>query len=109
MHVIVLKRSVWEAHPWIAMNLLQAFEKAKISSLERLGDITASSVPLPWIAEHANLSKSILGEDFWPYGIEPNRATLTAFLQYAHEQGVSHRLLTPEELFIPSTLSAVRV
>ena len=109
MHVVAIKRSVWEAHPWIAMNLLQAFEKAKSLSLQRLSDITASSVPLPWISEHANLSKSILGEDFWPYGIEPNRATLTAFLQYAYEQGVCHRLLTPEELFIPSTLSAVRV
>jgi 4,5-dihydroxyphthalate decarboxylase len=109
MHVVVLKRSVWESHPWIAMNLMQAFEKAKTSSLQRLSDITASAIPLPWIVDRTNLSKSILGDDFWPYGIEPNRATLEAFLQYAHEQGVCHRLLAPEDLFVPSTLSPVRV
>lgn len=109
MHVIAIKRSVIEQHPWVAMNLLQAFEKSKRRSLERVCDVTASSVPLPWLSQMADLSKSVLGQDIWPYGVEANRTTLRAFLDYAHEQGVCHRRLEIEEIFAPSTLSQVRV
>ena len=42
-----------------------------------------------------------MGEDFWPYGIEPNRKTLEAFCQFTHEQGVCARLLSVEEMFAP--------
>ncbi len=51
----------------------------------------------------------MFGADFWPYGIEPNRPTLEAFLAYAHEQGVCHRHLAPEELFPPTVQSAFKV
>lgn len=109
MHVLALRREVVLAHPWIAMNLLQAFEEAKRRSLERISDITASPVPLPWVANHAELSREILGDDFWPYGIEANRATLQAFLGFAWEQGVMQRPMTPEELFLETTLAPVRI
>jgi 4,5-dihydroxyphthalate decarboxylase len=55
------------------------------------------------------LAAPLFGNEYWPYGIEPNRATLTAFLSYAHEQGVCHRLLTPEELFPPEVASSFKV
>ena len=45
-----------------------------------------------------------MGDDPWPYGLEPNRKTLAAFLRYHHEQGLSRRLFTPEELFASETL-----
>ena len=51
----------------------------------------------------------MLGEDYWPYGIEPNRATLEAFAQYAFEQGVCHRKLAPEDLFPVEVQSSYRV
>jgi 4,5-dihydroxyphthalate decarboxylase len=54
-------------------------------------------------------AKSILGEDYFPYGVEANRPTLEAFLRWAHEQGVCHRRLTPEELFPPQTQVDVKV
>ena len=109
MHVIALKSGLVVKYPWIAMNLMQAFDEAKNMSLARIKDLTASSVPLPWVTNMASLSESILGGDIWPYGIEGNRPTLKAFLQYAYEQGVCHRQLEIEELFVPSTLSKVKV
>lgn len=109
MHVVALRREVVEAHPWIAMNLLQAFTEAKRRSLERISDVTASPVPLPWVSGYAETSREMLGVDFWPYGIEGNRATLDAFLQFAAEQGVTQRRLNVEEIFVASTLSSVRV
>jgi 4,5-dihydroxyphthalate decarboxylase len=99
MHCIAVRSSVLEAHPWVAMNLLTAFEEAKRRSLQRTFEATASRFPIPWHFEHAREHAALFGGEYWPYGIEPNRRTLEAFLRYAHEQGVCHRLLAPEELF----------
>ena len=109
MHVIAMRREVYEANPWVATTLSKAFEQAKARSLERLSDITASHAPLPWLDEYIARIRELFGGDPWPYGIEGNRATLEAFLQYAFEQGVCHRKLAPEELFPREVQSAVRV
>jgi 4,5-dihydroxyphthalate decarboxylase len=109
MHVIVLRRDVYERDRWIAMNLLKAFGEAKRHSMERLVEIGLSHVPMPWLAEHARRWRDIAGEDFWPYGIEPNRRTLEPFLQYAFEQGIAQRLLKPEELFAPETRESFKI
>jgi 4,5-dihydroxyphthalate decarboxylase len=50
-----------------------------------------------------------MGDDFWPYGFEPNRKTLETFLRYHHEQGLSKALLKPEELFAPETLESFKI
>ena len=109
MHVIAMRREVYEANPWVATALFKAFEEAKARSLRRLADITASHAPLPWLDDYIARMRGLFGEDLWPYGIEPNRATLEAFLQYAFEQGVCHRKLTPEDLFAREVQSAVKV
>lgn len=109
MHVVAIKRSTYERHPWIAMNLMQGFEAAKQRSLVRASDITASSYPLPWVSDHAAAAQDVLGKDFWPYGISANQATLDAFCQYAHEQGVTHRRIGAEDIFVPETLQSFKV
>lgn len=109
MHVIVIKSEVLERHPWLAMNLYKAFEEAKRRSVERLSDITASHAPLAWLAPYAERMKSLFGEDFWPYGLEKNRATLQAFIDFAFEQGVCHRRLALEELFPRQVLTSFKV
>ena len=89
MHVVVLRRDVYERDRWIAMNLLQGVRGSEARAAWRaLAEIGASQVPMAWIADHARQWQAIAGEDFWPYGIEPNRPTLEAFLQYGFEQGV---------------------
>jgi 4,5-dihydroxyphthalate decarboxylase len=109
MHVIVLRREAYERDRWIAMNLLKAFDEAKRESTQRLVEIGLSHVPMPWVAEHARRWRELAGEDFWPYGIEPNRPTLEAFVQYAHEQGVTARRLRLEELFAPETRESYKI
>jgi 4,5-dihydroxyphthalate decarboxylase len=103
MHVVVLRRESYERDRWIAMNLFKAFEATKRESMQRLVEIGLSHVPMPWLAEHARRWRQLAGEDFWPYGIEANRPTLEAFVQYAHEQGITARRLKVEELFAPET------
>lgn len=99
MHVVALRRELLDSYPWIAMNLFKAFEEAKRRSLARLADITASHAPLAWIGDYVARMRELFGADPFPYGVEPNRRTLEAFLWFAHEQGVCHRKLGPEELF----------
>ena len=109
MHVVALRRDVHDAHPWVARNLLTAFEEAKRRGLERALDANAPRYPVPWGPANAERAAELFGRDFWPYGIEPNRVTLDAFLGYAHEQGVCARRLAPEDLFVEQVREAFRI
>jgi len=109
MHVIALRKTVLERAPWAARNLFNAFVESKRRSLERLLDPAVSRYPLPWLANYAARIQSQFDGDPFPYGIEANRPTLELFLRYAHEQGIAHRQVKPEELFPPGIMVAVKV
>ncbi|HTW89159.1 MAG TPA: hypothetical protein VMD75_14245 [Candidatus Binataceae bacterium] len=109
MHLVAIKREVLRQNPWIAMNLYQAFEAAKRRSIHRMFEITASRVPIVWHFAAAEESRKFFPDEYWPYGIEPNRKTLEGFLQYAYEQGVAARLLQPEELFAREAQSFFKI
>jgi 4,5-dihydroxyphthalate decarboxylase len=107
--VIAIRREIYERDRWLAMNLFKAFDEARMRSLARAADLTASFFPLPWVADELRRARELLGGDPWPYGIEANRTTLDAFLRYAFEQGVCRRLLTAETLFPPEMQSTFRI
>jgi 4,5-dihydroxyphthalate decarboxylase len=109
MHTVAIRREVYDRNRWIAMNLFEAFEAAKRRSLARLREYNTARIPLPWLPARAKEIAAIFGEDFWPYGVAPNRRTLEAFLDFAYEQGVCQRRLKVEELFAPETATRYRV
>ena len=109
MHAIAVQRRVLDANPWVARSLLDAFTEAKNRSVQRALDSTVTMFPIPWGAEYAQRGAELMGNDYFPYGIEPNRKTLETFLKWAHEQGVCQRLLTVEELFPKQLYSTYRV
>ncbi len=109
MHVIAIRKDVYDENPWVAMNLLKAFDEAKARSAARIADVTASHAPLPWISDFAARMRSIAGADPFPYGIEANRRTLDAFLRYAHEQGLCARTLAPEDVFVPEVREGYKI
>ena len=109
MHVIALRGDVFRANRWIAMNLFKAFETAKNNSLDRAMQFTATRFPFAWCYESARRAAALFGADFFPYGIEPNRTTLEAFLDYAFEQGVCRRRLAVEELFAEEVQSSFKI
>ena len=109
MHVIAMRRALFERYPWVAMNLLKAFEAAKERSLERINDLTASRIPVPWSASVAGEGGKAFGADPFPYGLEANRKTLDAFCRFAHAQGVTAKKMTPHELFPKEVRASVRV
>lgn len=104
MHVIAIRREVYEANRWIAMNLFQAFREAQALCYEGLKETAALKSMLPWFNAHVEETFAMMGEDFWPYGVERNRKTLQTFLRYHHESGLSPRVLEVEEMFAPETL-----
>jgi hypothetical protein len=108
MHVVVVRRDVYDAHPWVAQSLYKAFALAKADASDRLYDSSALRVMLPWLTQHVEEARELLGDDYWSYGLQANHDVLTTFLRYHHQQGLSRRQLQPEELFAPeSTESAV--
>jgi 4,5-dihydroxyphthalate decarboxylase len=109
MHLMTIRRTVFEQYPWVAMNLFKAFEEAKRRSFERLRDFTLARAPLPWIAAIADDIAASCGPDPYPYGVEASRPTIEAFCRYAHEQGVTQRRMTPEDLFPPEVRATAKV
>jgi 4,5-dihydroxyphthalate decarboxylase len=99
MHVAVMRKSVLEGRPWIARNLYNAFDEARRRSLARLR--RPGYIALPGHGEAAQAASETFGGDYFPYGIEENRAALELFLRYAYEQGIARRLVKPEEIFPP--------
>lgn len=109
MHVIAMRGDVFRENRWIAMNLLKAFTEAKDRAMFRVMEMTATRVPYAWCYEGAQKARKLFGDDFFPYGIEPNRTTLEAFLQYGFEQGVCQRKVEVEELFPEEVQAEFRV
>jgi 4,5-dihydroxyphthalate decarboxylase len=109
MHVIAMRRVVFERYPWVAMNLFKAFDEARRRSLERIRDVTASRIPVPWAASIAGEWSRNFGDDPFPYGLEQNRRTLDAFCRFAHAQGVTAKKLAPDDLFPKEVRASVRV
>jgi 4,5-dihydroxyphthalate decarboxylase len=109
MHTVAIRREVYEAHPWIAMSLYKAFAEAQRICYQELYETAALRNMLPWMIAEIEMLKRDMGDDWWPYGFEPNRTTLETFLRYHHEQGLSKRLLDPRELFAPETLERFKI
>jgi 4,5-dihydroxyphthalate decarboxylase len=104
MHLVVLRRDVFEANRWLAVSLLQGFTEAKAAGQRRLRAVTGLAVGLPWLAAELAEVDELFGGDAFPYGVPANRHALEAATQYSLEQGLSPRRLEVEELFAPEVL-----
>jgi 4,5-dihydroxyphthalate decarboxylase len=101
MHTVVLRADVHRAHPWVARSVYRAFIEARDLAVGGLYDTDALRVALPWLIDHVEEARRVFGADFWAYGLEPNRAAFEAIGRYVHEQGLSPRVVSADELFAP--------
>ncbi|MFK4136316.1 ABC transporter substrate-binding protein [Pseudomonas luteola] len=109
MHVLGIRRTLAEQHPWLPGAVAKAFEKSKSVALKKLSDTSATKVTLPFIEDQLRAARQLLGDDFWSYGFQANRHVLSRFLQRHHAEGLSSRLLQPEELFHPASLESFKI
>jgi 4,5-dihydroxyphthalate decarboxylase len=104
MHAVAVRGDVVELHPELPVALFAAYSEAKSLNYAFMRDIGWAMNSLPWYAKELEETRALMGDNFWPYGIGPNRKALEALFQYSHEQGLCERQLTVKELFHPSTL-----
>jgi 4,5-dihydroxyphthalate decarboxylase len=109
MHTVVVRREIYEANRWVAQSLYKALVESQRRTYEDLNETAALKAMLPWLNSHVEEVRKEMGDDFWPYGLQKNRANLEVFLRYSYEQGLSRRLLTPEDLFAPETFESFKI
>jgi 4,5-dihydroxyphthalate decarboxylase len=101
MHLVAIRRELHEQHRWLATSLYTAFVESKRRALARLRYAGSLVAMLPWLQSDIEEIDDVFGGDAWPYGVEPNRPTLEALVQYMAEQHFIPRIIPIEELFVP--------
>lgn len=104
MHLVGLRRTLAERHPWLAVSVFKAFLAAKAHVEYRYPTMLN-----PWAPAEYERIRSLLGDDFWSYGAEPNRDLLETFIGYSREQGILSRAIAVDDLFAPSTLELSKI
>jgi 4,5-dihydroxyphthalate decarboxylase len=99
MHVLGIKQEIVDRHPWVPINMMQAFNRAKALAMKRMEN--PRIVPLAWYGAAWEEQQEFLGRDPWEYGLsDRNRRNIETLAQYAHEQGLTRRRLTADDLFV---------
>jgi 4,5-dihydroxyphthalate decarboxylase len=106
MHCIAIRRDVAAAHPALPRALFEAFNAAKTEALVDLTMGNVLRVSLPWIVAEAAAQTALMGGDPWPYGFARNRNEIAAMCRYSQADGMTARLVAPEELFAQTTHDA---
>jgi 4,5-dihydroxyphthalate decarboxylase len=104
MHTVVIKREIYDRDPWVALSLYKAFCRAKEYSYRLLLETGSPKASFAWLQPMIEEERELIGRDWYPYGIDQNRPTIEALLQYTQEHGLTDRRPSVEELFAPSTL-----
>ena len=104
MHAVAIRTDFIKANPWLPKAVFEMYSKAKQKAYVDLESTTSLKVTLPWVTQEFEDTRKLMGENYWPYGIEPNRKELELVMRYVYEQGLVKRRLNFEELFHPSTL-----
>jgi 4,5-dihydroxyphthalate decarboxylase len=100
MHTIVIKREVYDRDPWVAQSLFDAFSEAKRRAMENIYETNALSVVAPFIIHEIERTRALMGMDYWPFGIEPNRKAITTFYRHLREQKIIDREPVLGDLFL---------
>ena len=109
MHVVAIRRDVYEKNRWVAQALYKAFVEAQKLVYEQLMVSASLKTMLPWQIAAVEDTIATLGKEWWPYGIDRNRHVIETFTRYHYEQGLSPRQLTVEDMFAPETFSEFRI
>jgi 4,5-dihydroxyphthalate decarboxylase len=109
MHTVVLRRDLLDREPWVARSLYDGFCEAKARATAQLSEAVVLSVTLPWLIAEVEATQALMGDDYWPYGVEPNRTAIETLMRYSCEQGLAQRTIPIEDLFASSTLDDYRI
>ena len=103
-HAYIIRGDVYRKYPWVAFNLYSGFVKAKAVATEKL--LERIPAALFFGPEYAAMTRQMIGEDPFPYGVKANEAMLDTITEYSYEQGLTPRKMKVEELFAEETLDS---
>jgi len=109
MHGIGIRKSIVEKYPWVAVNVLKAYMKAKALCMHELGQIGHLHASLPWPVYAYDQARKAMGEDYWPYGAHENKVPLETLARYSFQQGLSVRQVPFEEMFAKPTYELSKI
>ncbi len=109
MHLVAVRSSLAEKYPWLPASVYKAMISSKAIGLEKLSNLAQLAVALPWMEAEAAETKALMGNDYWRYGVKECRHEIDVMTRYAHEQGLTKRRLSAEELFAPSTFVMAKI
>ena len=108
MHTVVIRKDLLAQNPGLAKTIYQSFCDAKEAAVMEYQHgliFNNMGTMFPWFSHLINEDRAVLGDDWWPYGIEANRQAISAVLRYHFEQGVTKRLFKIEDIFVPELLT----
>ncbi len=104
MHAVAIRKSLAQQNPWLIEAAFNAYSQSKKLAFEYMAKIAWAKESLPWFGQEFAETRALMGDNYYSYGIKPNRKTLELLFRYAHQQGLSSRELTVEEMFEPASL-----
>jgi 4,5-dihydroxyphthalate decarboxylase len=104
MHAVAIKKSFAQKNPDIVPLVFKAYSQSKQKVYDYLTHLSYIMDILPWASQEFEATKELMGENYFSYGIEPNRKTLESLFRYSYEQGLSSKHLKIEDLFLSESL-----
>jgi len=109
MHAVAIRNSLVKKNPWLTEAVFNAYSQAKRLMYDDMKKMGWATISLPWVGKELEETRELMGDNFWPYGVEANRKELETLFQYSYEQGLAKQKLKIEDLFHPSTLKLKEV
>jgi 4,5-dihydroxyphthalate decarboxylase len=109
MHLIGIRRSLVQQHPWLAASVMKAFEQSRQVAMHELRQVGTLFVSLPWLGDDLMRAEAVMGQDYWRYGVGANRLELESMVRWARADGLVSREMAVEEMFAASALDPARI
>jgi 4,5-dihydroxyphthalate decarboxylase len=102
MHAVAIKKSLAKQNPWLINAVFEAYSRSKQMAYDYMAKYGWFKDSLPWFGQEFEETRDLMGDNYYSYGIKPNRKALEALFRYSYQQGLCNRELTIEELFEPT-------
>ncbi len=109
MHLVGVRKTLVERYPWLPASVYKAFVQAKAIAMSELRALAAPMLLLPWTEQETIETMSLMGADFWRYGVGENAREIETLARYSHQQGLAERIVSAQELFAPSIFETSRI
>jgi 4,5-dihydroxyphthalate decarboxylase len=107
MHAVAIKKSLVQQNPWLVEAVFQAYSQSKTEAYEYMAKIAWLKDSLPWFGQELQETRELMGDNYYSYGIGPNRKILETLFRYSQQQGLCSRELAVEELFFSASLDLI--